>query len=321
MIQNKHALFDLFDPNLPIDAEGVVAIYEYLRSRIDFPKPQMKVPAPESCERLFDILPNFDALLLDGYGVLNIGDEAIIGAAELLSYAAQNGIEVIVVTNGASKPSSVIAARYRAMGIPIEDERIISSRDALLDALGNEPLSIGDSFVDLPHGENFMRLDPDASETWLIAEAIGVFGARHWDEHWQKNLMAAMQKDIPLHIANPDVGAPQGEGFSFEPGFWIASALHQLGKAETSKIHWYGKPHAPIFALALERLNALTNQNFSDPSRIAMVGDSLHTDILGGMAAGLSTVLVKNHGLFKNSNLDEIIATTNIIPDFITETL
>ena len=314
MIQNKNALIDLFDPRLPMNAEGVVAIYEYLRSRIAMPKPQMKVPAPQYHQRLFDILPHFDALLLDGYGVLNIGDEAVTGAADLLNHAAQNGIEVIVVTNGASKPSSVIATRYRAMGIPIEDNQIVSSRDALLNTLKAESLSIGDSFVDLPDGEGFTRLDPDAPETWLIAEAIGFFGARNWDERWQKNLITAMQKDIPIHIANPDVGAPQGEGFSFEPGFWIASALHQLGEGATPKIHWYGKPHAPIFALALERLK-------SPKQRIAMVGDSLHTDILGGMAAGLSTVLVKSHGLFKNSNLDEIIASTNIIPDFITETL
>ena len=30
-----------------------------------------------------------------------------------------------------------------------------------------------------------------------------------------------------------------------------------------------------------------------------MVGDSLHTDILGGAAAGMTTVLITDHGLFR----------------------
>ena len=33
-----------------------------------------------------------------------------------------------------------------------------------------------------------------------------------------------------------------------------------------------------------------------------MVGDSLHTDILGGAAAGMTTVLITDHGLFRGQD-------------------
>ena len=44
-----------------------------------------------------------------------------------------------------------------------------------------------------------------------------------------------------------------------------------------------GKPHRPIFEMALERLGCR-------PPEAAMVGDSLATDIAGGRAAGMFTV-------------------------------
>ncbi|MFD1810358.1 HAD hydrolase-like protein [Gemmobacter lanyuensis] len=34
-----------------------------------------------------------------------------------------------------------------------------------------------------------------------------------------------------------------------------------------------------------------------------MVGDTLHTDILGGQAAGHGTILVTDHGLFKGRDV------------------
>ena len=48
-----------------------------------------------------------------------------------------------------------------------------------------------------------------------------------------------------------------------------------------------------------------------------MIGDSLHTDVFGGLASGISTVLVTNHGLFKNYDYQKEILRTQIYPDWI----
>jgi ribonucleotide monophosphatase NagD (HAD superfamily) len=50
-----------------------------------------------------------------------------------------------------------------------------------------------------------------------------------------------------------------------------------------------------------------------------MVGDTLHTDILGSNSIGLKSVLMTNHGLFRNENIAKMIKKTGIIPDFIIE--
>ena len=50
-----------------------------------------------------------------------------------------------------------------------------------------------------------------------------------------------------------------------------------------------------------------------------MVGDTLHTDILGANAYGIKSILMTNHGLFKNEKISEMIKISKIIPDFIVE--
>ena len=52
-----------------------------------------------------------------------------------------------------------------------------------------------------------------------------------------------------------------------------------------------------------------------------MVGDTLHTDVLGGAAYGVKTVLVTDHGLFAGYDYAKFIRQTQIIPDFIIPTI
>jgi len=113
-------------------------------------------------------------------------------------------------------------------------------------------------------------------------------------------------------VANPDVAAPQTGRFSAEPGYWMARAM----QAAKIPVHWYGKPYRPAFDMALDRLNNLAGRHL-DRRRVAMVGDSLHTDILGGGAAGLQAVLITGAGLFRDGGADKFIAATGIQPDWI----
>jgi len=48
-----------------------------------------------------------------------------------------------------------------------------------------------------------------------------------------------------------------------------------------------------------------------------MVGDSLHTDILGGQAAGLKTALISGFGFFAGHDVESPIRASAITPDYI----
>jgi len=68
-----------------------------------------------------------------------------------------------------------------------------------------------------------------------------------------------------------------------------------------------------IFDLAFARLDG------PDLSRVVMVGDSLHTDILGGQVAGVKSALIAGFGFFGGADVDGPIARSGLRPDYILE--
>jgi ribonucleotide monophosphatase NagD (HAD superfamily) len=51
-----------------------------------------------------------------------------------------------------------------------------------------------------------------------------------------------------------------------------------------------------------------------------MVGDTLHTDVLGGAASGMGSILVARHGLFAGRDVAPYIRRSGIRPSWIVET-
>ena len=299
--------------------EAILDIYESLRPQM----PSHRAGAGVRTERLRDVIGEFDALFLDGYGVLNRGAEAIDGAAALLEMAAVRDMPVLVVTNGASNDEATIGNKYAGLGLPITPAQVVSSRSVLTHWLAYQRppswrrLGVVDAVVvdvavrDLEQ----MRLTPDECAPWRECDAIALMGARQWDADWHARLAEVAAGGCPILIANPDVAAPQTSHFSCEPGHIGWRLLHE----NQAEIRWFGKPHLAHFELALARFRAQYGREISDRRRIAMVGDSLHTDILGGAAAGFSTVLVTGEGLFSHGGVEAALAATGLMPDIIVE--
>ena len=107
-----------------------------------------------------------------------------------------------------------------------------------------------------------------------------------------------------------------GDVFSAEPGYWALRAMQATGIVP----RWYGKPHGAAFNLAFAKLEQVYGRQF-DRNRVAMVGDSLHTDILGARAAGLQAVLLTGYGLFSDGGAHDMIEACAIAPDWIAATL
>ena len=311
-----------FDPLARHDPERVLALYEWLRPEM----PDAGHAVPHHAPRLRDLMGEFDALLLDGYGVLNVGAYAVPEADLMLAEAEAAGVAVIVVTNGGSKDSKIAAARYRTLGFDVTDQQVVSSRDALETRLRQpdcpyQHIGVVDSWCSLPSlpGISTTPLTPENPAEWYNVDAICLFGGTQWDERWQDCLLTVAAKGMPVLVANPDIGAPQSDGFSKEPGYWAVMARHQLGDA--LQLEWYGKPHQPVFDLAMKTLEETTGRSNWNYDRIAMVGDTLHTDILGGRGAGLKTVLVTGHGMFREGSANDAIEKTGIAPDYIVRTV
>ena len=284
--------------------------YESVRHRL--PALRRRCEA-EHADNLDAIADRFDVFLLDAFGVLNIGETAIPGVVERVAGLRRRGKQVIVVTNAAGYPSSVLHARYKRLGYSFGVEDVVSSRMALLRGLENHPelkwgMAAQPKFgrEELPDGAHFLEDDPSA---YAQAEGVLMFGASAWSETRQALLEQALKANPrQVLVGNPDLVAPVESGLSREPGHYA----HRLADVAGIEPVFFGKPFPAIFDMARERIRPGVPDE-----RILMVGDTLHTDILGGNAAGFRTALISGYGFFDGGDPAEAIAASGIVPDFI----
>jgi glycerol-1-phosphatase len=258
---------------------------------------------------------HYDGFILDAFGVLNVGETAIPGAVARMADLRARGKRLVVLTNAASYTRDQILAKYRRLGFDFTADEVVSSRDvavARLEAVapGATWAAIsaeGDSFADIPVRVVDAIADPAAFES---ADAILFLSTARWTAALQVQLHRALERrPRPFVVANPDLVAPRETDLSQEPGLFAHDLIDALG----CDIHWFGKPFAEGFADAIARTGL-------PAQRLAMVGDTLHTDVLGGAAAGCGTVLITDHGLFRGLDVAPFITASGIVPDIIIPT-
>jgi HAD superfamily hydrolase (TIGR01459 family) len=297
----------------PFDADWAFDRYEAVRPRL----PQALFPAQSVRARdLGDVADRYDAFVLDAFGVLNVGDTPIPGAVERMAQLRAMGKRLVVLTNAASYPRAAALEKYRRLGFDFTPDEVVSSRDvasARLAALAPGATwaalaATGDSFADIPARVIDLL---DTPEAYQDADGFLLLSQARWTPQVQRDLAQALAtRPRPLVVANPDIVAPREDLLTVEPGAFAHDLADRLGIAP----HWFGKPFPDAFADARARLSGIA------PDRIAMVGDTLHTDVLGGKAAGMGAILVARHGLFAGRDVTRYIDRSGIRPDVIVET-
>tara|TARA_R110000850_G_scaffold63807_5_gene143844 strand:- start:104 stop:997 length:894 start_codon:yes stop_codon:yes gene_type:complete len=284
--------------------------YERVRHRLPVAK------AGASCTRLPDLdalADDMDVFLLDAFGVLNIGETAISGVPERIAGLQKAGKRVMIVSNAAGFPHAKLMEKYKNLGYNFAPDDVITSRKATLHALRNAPpmkwglmatQSLGRGDIE-PFDMVYLAEDPAEYDA---AEAFVLLGSAVWTETRQALLEASLRNaPRPVYVGNPDIVAPREDGFSIEPGHFA----HRLADQTGVEPQFFGKPFGNIFDLAFAQIDKI------DLGRTVMVGDSLHTDILGGQAAGLKTALIAGYGFFAGHDVAGPIATSGIQPDYI----
>lgn len=287
------------------------AFEAYLRIRHRLPHATFP-PSWQATGRLGVISASYDLILLDAYGVLNVGETPVPGAAESIAALRTAGKMVMVVSNSAGYPKRQMMERYARLGFDFASEEVVTSREALLAHLASiAPRRWGlmlkggpvfDEFIDL----GGVILDDDPAN-YDLADGFLLVGSDGWTEARQMLLESALQeRPREVLVGNPDLVAPREHGLSLEPGHFA----HRLIETTGIVPRFFGKPFPDIFGLALA-------QHAVDPARVLMVGDTLHTDILGGRHMGFATALVTSHGALTGLDVADAIARSGIVPDFV----
>jgi HAD superfamily hydrolase (TIGR01459 family) len=295
------------------EARGLAAFRRYEAIRDRLPAAPVMPAAPAHHDTLEAIADHYDAFVLDGFGVLNVGHTAIPGAVARMAGLRAAGKRLVVLTNAATLPPALARAKYRGMGFDFASDEIVSSRDIAVEAMAAFPAAArwGVSAagpVSLEGlGPGAMALEDD-DEPYDTADAFMLLSADAWDDTRQARLVAALaHRPRPVLVANPDLVAPREDGVSVEPGAWAHGLLDTVPGLD---VRFFGKPFANAFAAVMARLGPAAPPR----ARIVMVGDTLHTDILGGAAAGFGTALVTRHGIYAGQQVAPLIAASGIVP-------
>ncbi len=292
-------------------AQEAFEAYEAVRHRL--PQPRSTEVSYRKADTLEDIAHEFDVFLLDAFGVLNIGDTAIPDTPDRVRSLTAAGKRVLVVSNAAGFPHTTLIEKYYGLGYNFAPQDVITSRTTLLSELnGQNELHWGlmatpsAGLRDLEELKlSYLEDDPKPYET---VDGFLMIGSAVWNETRQAMLEAALlERPRPVLVGNPDIVAPREYGFSKEPGLFA----HRLADRTGVTPQFFGKPFANIYDLAFSRLGHI------DKSRVLMVGDSLHTDILGARNAGIASALISGFGFFAGHDVETAIMKAGIVPSFV----
>lgn len=294
-----------------LTADIAFEAYEAVRHRL--PPAAAAQAASRQCETLEELADDFDVFLLDAFGVLNIGETAIPETPGRIAALKAAGKRVLVVSNAAGFPHATLIEKYARLGYDFASEDIITSRATLLAGLnGRRGLHWGlmatpaAGLRDL-EGLNLTYLEEDPA-AYDAVDGFLLVGSAVWTEARQTLLEAALARRArPVLVGNPDIVAPRETGFSAEPGHFA----HRLADSTGVTPEFFGKPFGNIFDLAFARIGPV------DRRRVLMVGDSLHTDILGAQTAGVASALITDFGFFAGLDAGRAVAMTGITPDFL----
>ncbi len=236
---------------------------------------------------LSEIADDFDAFLVDIWGVLHDGTRAYDGAIDCLQDLQAREKEVVIVSNAARRERAIAQELARVGFHASLYQGIAGSGELTWRALVEPPN---------PRKKYCYYLGPERSVG--ILDGLPVTRTRRFKDSdfilntgaegnlphargFVRLLTSARQHHLPMYCANPDHIAIRNGVAGISAGA-IAHEYEKLG----GRVIYFGKPHPVIY----ERCMALLPE--VPQHRILAIGDGMPTDIQGGRNAGLVTLLV-----------------------------
>lgn len=257
------------------------------------------------------LAPRYDGYILDLWGVLHDGAHPLPGSVDALHRLRDMGKHIVILSNAPRRAASVIA-RIEEIGISrhLYDE-LLSSGEATWRWLEQGGPG-GKRLYPIMAKRDASMLEGlayEVTEQVPLADFIlntGVESANDRVEDFEDALREAASRRLPMVCANPDLVVLHRGKMEICAGS-IAQYYEELG----GKVHYFGKPHAPIYRDCFELLKV------TDRSRILAVGDSLRTDIAGANAAGIDGLWVLG-GIHQedvaDGDLASVIQRQKVIP-------
>lgn len=224
---------------------------------------------------LGEIAANFDAMIIDQFGVIHDGAKLYPGTRNVMAQLAGAGIRVVIVSNS-GKRSAANVRRIVKMGVP---------RGQFIDCISSgevayQSLTVKRAFIIGKRGDDYGFDGIESVDDPRAAEALLILGSNAPETSLEDYRAMLSGISLPCICCNPDRFMLTPQGLQPAPGA-IARLYEEMG----GHVTWIGKPFPAIYEAALRLVG--------HPERVLCIGDSAEHDAAGGRAAGLATLLVR----------------------------
>ncbi len=218
--------------------------------------------------------------LLDMDGVIYRGDQLIEGTITFLERLRALSLPYLFLTNNSQRARRDIVAKLRRLGLPADDHQVFTCAMATARFLaGQRPC--GTAFVlgenglaNALHVNGYSVVDSDP-------DYVVVGEGRTFTFEMIEKAVRLVEKGAKLIATNMDTTCPTDQGL--RPGCGAIVAM--IEKATGVEAFSVGKPSPVMMRMARKEMGLATDE-------VVMVGDTMYTDILGGVQLGYRTVLV-----------------------------
>lgn len=222
--------------------------------------------------------------LIDMDGVLYRGVEVIPGADEFIRQLRLREIPFRFLTNNSQRTRRDVVTKLARMGFDVEEEHVFTSAMATARFLaqqkpGGTAYVIGEGgLLTALHQHGYAVVDHDP-------DYVVVGEGRTFNLEMVEAAVRMILAGAKLIATNLDPNCPTQNGL--RPGCGAMVAM--LETATGVKAFSVGKPSPVMMRAARKELGLATDET-------TMIGDTMETDILGGVQLGFHTVLVLSGG-------------------------
>jgi NagD protein len=222
--------------------------------------------------------------LIDMDGVIYRGSELIPGADRFIAELLDLDLPFFFLTNNSQRTRRDVVAKLARLGIRVKESHIFTCAMATARFLatqkpGGTAYVIGEGgLLHALHQNGFAIVDHDPDYV-VVGEGRAV------TYEMVETAIRMVMRGARLIATNLDPNCPTNAGL--RPGCGAIVAM--LETATGRKAFSVGKPSAVMMRAARKELGL-------DASRTTMIGDTMETDILGGVQLGYRTILVLSGG-------------------------
>ena len=286
---------------------------------------------------LADVSEKFDTFIFDAYGVFWEGNGFYAGSREIMRQLKEQGKQVIIVSNSSALGSDLRVSYAKRGLLEDNYSYLVSSGDLLQYHLQKGDIAFASCphplkyyVIGKPHSKAFIGTKYQQVERlkdadfvyigvpFIYADTVEKFPHLQkqflpvrlddnekiceWDtlsaEPFEQITSQVADMGLPALNANPDFTAKEGHCLvpNSEAAFVIRNGtIAQMLRDKKTEVLEFGKPHHNIYDFVF---NILKNDGITiDKKRTCMIGDTVRTDIKGGINANITPILCIETGV------------------------